>query len=339
MMTTSAEGALGAVSKVPPLWGDGLLDRSLASQWYPGTWDEVDLDELTFFMPGLTRHTSTAEGGPAAHLRAALARRVGVTLPLLAGYLKRDEGKDRKRLIELIEECAGLAPGSLREAIKTPSAADVPATVRTRVLRPLSAGERLEAIVYELSVLNCLGRMVQDCQAAGGEARTNSNARPSCSEADALVATIHSGVNAAYVYPHLAYAHETFAAGAWLGVLLSGRRALLPETIAARLAEVGSISRLSGRMPGQAQNATDVVLSYHAHLAVGHRRMNRLAHRALRRSRAPAVRARRPLFDISKRPWIWNDELCAAVARRLSPYLQSPVHLREERTCNVISAP
>ncbi len=330
-MTTSAEGALGAVTKAPPLWGDGLLDRSLASQWYPGTWDEVDLDELTFFMPGLTRRTAPAQGGLASHLRAALARRVGVTLPRLAGYLKLDAVRDRKRLLELIEECAGLPPLDLRDAVAAAGTSTPASGVHTRALRPLSLEERLDAVVYEVSVLNCLGRMLQDCSQESLETRVGTNARQPFAEADALIATIHSGINAAYVYPQFAYAHETFAAGAWLGVLLTGRRALLPEMIAARLSEAVSA--------GGVQDASGVVLSYHAHIAVGHRRMSRLAHRAQRRSRPPAVRARRPLFGVAKRPWVWNDELCSAVARRLSPYVQSPVHLREERTCNVISAP
>jgi hypothetical protein len=49
---------------------------------------------------------------------------------------------------------------------------------------------------------------------------------------NALLGSIHTGINASYVYPEHAYAHELLTAGAWLGVLLKGRRALMPKAVA-----------------------------------------------------------------------------------------------------------
>jgi hypothetical protein len=333
-MTPSVESAhgtvLGAVTKVPPLWGDGLLDRSLASHWYPRTWDDVDLDELTFFMPGLTRLASPENGGVAAHVRMALARRVGIAMGVAQDCAGADAARDKQRLRDIIEDCAGLNGLISNDLPVTAHGKDDGGRYRHIKWRPVTLKGRLDDLVYELSVLQCLGSMLEATAAGPGALRTGQNV----SVADALVASIHSGINAAYVYPHLAWAHETFSAGAWLGIVLSGRRALLPEMIAARLVEASHSERASQA----AADPADRVLAYHAEICVGRRRMSRLAHRALRRSRPLAVSARPPLFNVPRLPWRWNEDLSGGIERRLSRYVRSTGYVGEERTCNVISA-
>lgn len=333
-MTPSAESAqdtvLGAVTKVPHLWGDGLLDRSLASHWYPRTWDDVDLDELTFFMPGLTRLASPENGGVAAHVRMALARRVGIALRVAQDCVGADAAQDKQRLRDIIDDCTGLNGLLLSDVLAAAEDKNDGGHYRQFKWRPVTLKGRLDNLVYELSVLQCLGSMHDTSSAGRSAPPTGQNV----SVADALVASIHSGINAAYVYPHLAWAHETFSAGAWLGIVLSGRKALLPEMIAARLVEASHSERASQA----AADPADRVLAYHAEICVGRRRMSRLAHRALRRSRPLAVRARPPLFSVPRLPWRWNEDLSGGIERRLSRYVRRTGYAGEERTCNVISA-
>src|SRR5262245_53520735 len=58
-----------------PVWGDGLVGRSLASLWYPTRWSSTCEDELVFLIPWLTsglRPTTAAPPEVACHLRRAL---------------------------------------------------------------------------------------------------------------------------------------------------------------------------------------------------------------------------------------------------------------------------
>ena len=81
--------------------------------------------------------------------------------------------------------------------------------------------------LLELSILASLDRLLNDAhrlRRAGAEPSA-SRIQPS----DALIASIYSSINAAYIYPELEFMHETLTLGAWLGFLERGRPALLPE--------------------------------------------------------------------------------------------------------------
>ena len=79
-----------------------------------------------------------------------------------------------------------------------------------------------------LAALDRFFSMMRAVRRGGAEPAAN-RIQPS----DALVASIYSSINAAYVYPELDYMHETLMLGAWLGFLERGRPALMPDYIAA----------------------------------------------------------------------------------------------------------
>lgn len=312
-MSTLAQGFLKRHGKPAALWGDGLVEQSLSTMWYPSDWDDVDGDELIFFMPGLAARTMSANGAVAAQIHDALGRRLYFAQTAIAKLLKPHAGEDATGVLALTQELAGVTPGSFSEI-----GADNLTAVRAAqpcALRQLSGPERLRAeVVYDLCVVNSLDRMLQGCRARAAPSRGAAHNVPDCPGADALVASIHSGINAAYVYPHLTHAHETLSAGAWLGVLLSKRPALLPPSIAAVFVE------LYRRMQSaESSDDGDAVLAYHALQAVGQARLHRQAQRALKADDAVQVRPRwLQSSSTNVLPPVWNVELAETISRRIS---------------------
>ena len=99
----------------------------------------------------------------------------------------------------------------------------------------------------------------------------------------ALIGSIYSRINAAYVYPELAPSHETLSVAAWLGVLLAGRAALMPPFIARWLLEDGA------RGPSVTIKTTaDAIIDRHVMLLGGHDRLEKIARR-VERVGVPAV--------------------------------------------------
>lgn len=314
--------------KVSGLWGDGLVDRSLSTHWYPSRWEDVDLDELTFFMPGLAARSKDGTGGVAVYIRQALARRIRYASQALTNIL----GKARLGaggIIEIVEDCAGVEPGNLSRArLATPGSAYAAVDDGYEIADRLEAEryavwQRLmptyirtgsaAVLVHELSVIACLDRMLRDCLTAGDAPVPGSNSETACFQADALVASVYSRINAAYVYPQLMLAHETFSAGAWLGVLEGGRSALLPEAIAGTFEDLYQRNAENGPAP----DACDAVLLYHSDITAGRSRLRRQARHVTRHGRAAFVRSRRLRFSQRPAPPVWNSDLCAAITQRL----------------------
>ncbi len=97
---------------------------------------------------------------------------------------------------------------------------------------------------------------------------------------DAYVTSIQTRINAAYVLPEHAMHHELLSMGAWLGVLLDGRAALMPEFVAHRLVAVGT-----RKLPGDGLGrVTDDVIEQLG----GMNRFMRTARKVLR-TRQPVV--------------------------------------------------
>jgi hypothetical protein len=177
-----------------PPWGDGFVGRPLATLWYPRSWSEVSDDELVLFLPQLTE-CDDPQFGIAARLRESFIRRTRVS-----------------------EELAALS-GARAAALR-----GKPLTVEERatVNRLPFDGDRPQW-AREAAILDAIGHMLR---------RAHGEFEDAPSLEIALLASIHTGINASYVYPEHAYAHELLAAGAWLGVLLKGRRAIMPEAVA-----------------------------------------------------------------------------------------------------------
>ena len=221
------------------VWGDGFVEQSLAAFYGNATWDDVSGDELVILMPALAgrgRSTTTARDVAFFVQRALMARIFHCILrmatlkeggpPSMAGHRSALDTVVRSQVVTAISpiEAAPAGESIWVELFGTP-----PAPASAHDGPPINI--RNEWLV-ELSILAALDRFLNDAH------RLRRGAKPEASRilpSDALIASIYSSINAAYVYPELEYMHETLMLGAWLGILERGRAALLPDTIAGRL--------------------------------------------------------------------------------------------------------
>lgn len=283
------------------LWGDGLVDQSVATRWRQRHWDDVDVDELTYFIPGLLapealNAATESSSGPASFLNEALETQLARAVAALVGLWPN--GSERERQVRALGFVTALGITSI-------PARDI--CNQCRVSNPASgirmiwAGGRKAAAIYELSVLATIDCMLGDATKLA--ARAVAPVMPAPSASDALIASMHSGVNGAYIYKDLAYAHETLATAAWIGKLLAGRPALLPDFIAAILIETAyRVKRNSVTDP------LDALIYRHAVAAVGERRLLRLSRRVMQTGRPVAVHKKR-LFALAPPRYVWNPGL------------------------------
>ena len=284
-------------------WGDGLVDCSVATLYYPSSWDSVGADELAFLLPSLC-HSARQAGNPDARMarffQDALAARIE----------------------ELVRRADAEAPGRGTDALARIRAARVVATIATDSAHTEGAlawqqlycrsGRALPlddtGWTFELCVLAALDRAVA----------TLSGAVPTATSrellAEALVTSIHSGVNAAYAYPALGHVHELMGVGVWLGHLVRGRSALMPHFVAERLIEE------FGRAPAHAQNymePTRALIVYYAAEAAGVRRLLRAAKRVFKTGRPALVRPGNP-EQVNRLPTpFWDAALTKLIGTHL----------------------
>jgi len=176
-----------------PPWGDGFIEYPLATLWHPRSWSDVSDDELVLYLPQLT-DCDDPQFGIAARLRERLIHRTRISeaLSVLSGDVSAVRAKP-------------LTPEERATVGHLPLDRDRPSWMQ------------------EAAILAAIRHMLR---------RACSEATDTLSLETALLASMHTGINAAYVYPEHAYAHELLTAGAWLGVLLKGRRALMPRAVA-----------------------------------------------------------------------------------------------------------
>lgn len=225
-----------------PPWGDGFLELSLSTLWYSRSWSDVSDDELVLLFPYLNQ-SDDPEFGVAARIRRAFFRRLRASMIIL------DEG-GKQRTLDLIAKTS-----SISSIISDKNFADIAIQIPTLEERTI-AGRFASQTSWksETAVLASINHLLLKVSAGGAQTIS-----PELT--DALNGSIHTGFNAAYVYPAYAFAHELFATGAWLGILLRGRAALMPEFIARVLNE--SLVRPHGADP-----ASDV-LRFNAERAGG----------------------------------------------------------------------
>lgn len=133
---------------------------------------------------------------------------------------------------------------------------------------------------------------------------------------DVLLATIHTSMNGAYVYPETDYAHELLTAGAWLGVALTGRKALMPSTVGEAL-----LSYL-----GRSQRADDPceqrivrILEYYSGHIGGADRLIRTAQSALGKGPQIFTALREHRGSDATDAAIWNP----ALVMRINSFLEA----------------
>lgn len=294
-------------------WGDGLVDLSYTTLLGPADWTRVDRDELVLFLPALARTGPCAGSGdgPAPFVRRALDESTARAADLLARYLRRGGGAD------------GGAVAALHADLGLGARAPAAAASRTFVMPGLPQSRRTlrRRLVRELAVRACLAACLGDRErperlrcATPGEA---------LSPADAAIVALHARINAAYLDPALAYAHETFALAAWIGTATTGRPSLLPRFLAevaldvlARAADAGCGANCGSEAAPAA--ALDRLLAAHIDAAIGSRRMLRAARHCLDDAGAVLVTPHwRALERIGRLP-AWNEPLFAVLDARLT---------------------
>lgn len=262
-----------------PSWGDGIAEQTVSSLYYPAAWETVSQDELIFLMPSLRRARADKGTVTSRLFQRALAAR----LNLLVRRAEATGDGAAKAIITAIEAANLIQSMSLEEAFAAQRDASHSSPCgETRapeaIADPRANSKDGRAYwVFELSVLSSLDRAARVAVSAPAPGSDGAEL-PS-----ALIASIYSGVNAAYAYPSLECAHELLSVGVWLGYLLSGRRAMMPLFVAERL-----IAHLGGGPGNGTADTCEALIMFHAEASAGVTRLLRTA-KSVYKSGAPAV--------------------------------------------------
>lgn len=245
-------------------WGEGLTELSLSTLWRSRNWSDLSDDEFVLFIPNLM-HDGHPEFNPVARFRSAALGRLRTSLLVLGG-------DPRKALRYVIETGAlsGIYQDDELEAVISCDPTREEYALARRLKSGLPTDWRTETAIF--SSLSSLLR---------GEA-----ASPPLT--DALIASIHTAFNAAYVCPSHAYTHELLGMGAWLGILLRDRSALMPEFVAHGL--------LDSLDSSQRDDLVRQILRRHVERTGGAPHLLQQAKRVLKSGRPIVVRPGRPIF-------------------------------------------
>jgi len=301
------------------LWGDGLVDRSLSTAYYPCTWDDVSEDELAFLLPSLRDWPAAADGdvGPAFFLRRALVARIHDLAQRTAALAREDKWPDvftaikHSGLLTTLSSTIGWEDGEAEWSELYRSGRLVRHRARSSPNGMIYESPR-DYLLFELYVLFCLDRTLRDATA-----RTRGATPPTPADftlSDALTASIYSSFNAAYVYPHLACSHELMTVGAWLGYLVRGRTALMPPFIAERL-----LDHLSDPCPDETTESglCTALLRFHGEMAARLSRLLKKAKQVYKTGLPLAVRPSRSWELGPVRPQVWGVARSHSIADRI----------------------
>ena len=302
-----ATGSLRSRDHARPIWGDEWAEGSINCLWYPCNWRDVSDDELVLLIPSLVSLKPNGDHpdrfGPSRNLRRALIARLRWAVLALSSSAN-GESDAFERVLEVINQTKAMTAIDIRdwstgEAECTEFYGDLAAELSTRRLSHRFTASKSEASsqywIYELTVLACMDRLL--CHSISTQDVSGSIGRDGGHYGipEILLATIHSGLNGAYVYQQIAGSHELLTVGAWLGHLLRGRAAIMPDFIADYIVE-----RFS-QAPDEDNSAArrcDRLLYIYGDLTVGSRRLLKIARRVKANGDAAVVT---PKFRYSER--------------------------------------
>jgi hypothetical protein len=301
-------------------WGDGLADETLGNAWHRASWTEVDTDELVYLIPSLAGRrrvaASTEDFGPATVARDALGMQVFRTAYALR-EITGDHGDGSAEALDLIAASGVLTTIDPYTAwVEGRDGAErlcARGRASPEAFRPIDPGIGQEACVFELAVVSCLDRLHS---AARGPAHRGGAAQD-MPLPEALVASIHSTFNAAYVFPQLACVHEVLSVGAWLGHLVKGRPAYMPPFVAAYLEAELAPGREGDASAG---GRSTRILRSHAEQAVGLERLHAVARRVASTGRPMLVKPR-AMPGLGFTPYLWSAHLRSSIMRRVDAQL------------------
>jgi hypothetical protein len=253
------------------VWGDGLIEQSLGAFYGHVTWDDVSGDELPILMPALAGRRPGAETSrnSAYFVQRTLVARIFHCMIRMASLTEGDDPPSlaaRRAALDTIvrsQVVTAVSPidaASAGESVWVELFGSEPAS-RSATEGPLP-NLRNEWLL-ELSILASLDRLLNDARRLrrGGAEPSANRIQPS----DALIASIYSSINAAYIYPELEFMHEMLMLGAWLGFLERGRPALLPNTIAQRLLRY--LGEKPAKIPATDDGKCEALIRVHSGMA------------------------------------------------------------------------
>jgi hypothetical protein len=303
-------------------WGEGLVNRSLASLWYPADWDEASDDELAFLLPALGawrpgRAATEDHDGPIPYLTRVLKLRALSAAALISAKSRRIPATQPRQALEELLARGILTTISLddfdpaaTDAAGAPSRATDPALRKSRAT-PDQPGSLPNWLAVEVTALAHLDRLLHDAQGAGHDGTPLVDWPLSL--ADVIVATVNARLNGAYVHPAYAHAHELLTAAALLGHLVHGRAAYIPPQLAHCLVDL--LSR-DEKPAAREEDWCAPVLRTYADLAGGCRRTLALAKRAAASGRPYLARPRRPTIPKDIGRTTWNARLFQKITGR-----------------------
>jgi hypothetical protein len=120
-----------------PIWGDGFLDLSLSTFWYPRSWVDVSDDELVLFLPSLVAADQAQQGAP-VRIRNAFIRRLRASILILAP-------RDRLQAFNEIAETSAISgiesDGNLSDRNRRLLAPNTPLPIDARRVRVHPIGD------------------------------------------------------------------------------------------------------------------------------------------------------------------------------------------------------
>lgn len=292
-------------------WGLDIADDAEELLALARSWSDVDVDELAYLLPSLIdeprRIGDRAALDPTRLTEETLWHRAAMVARLAAnGGVSCGNSAGAPQMLAMLTECGLLseeaAAGALRHLYHDGMFHDAPI--------PLSGTASVMdrgTLVEELSILTTLAA------AASRPAPATRDVPATLS--DAVVVSVHTRMNGAYVFPEYEFAHELLTSAAWAGHVLRGRTALMPATVAEYILGCSFGPALSHG------SAADASFVWYAERAAGITPLERTARRVLKRGHAIAVQpktVRRPqavLTSNPRRSQIVERQLARSAAR------------------------
>jgi hypothetical protein len=289
-------------------WGEHWVDAPISELWCRREWSDVCADELIFLLPSLRRdsYVDTPDFGLATYIREAMIARLAQAITTLT---RNANGAiaNAAAVLEIIE--ASGATTSLSDEEKACALRHCVSYLsgRGRSFRTVASDQNKALWHFELSVLATLDRMLIEAGPRSPSCGTRRSLLDTLDLPDALLASIHSRLNAAYVLPQFVFAHELFMVGAWLGLLCAGRDARLPVGIAAVFADIFGES-----LPLDGSGANDILvelLIFHAQTAIDASTLLKISRCVVAGGSSVLVRAGVHQDNRSRAHPIWNSKL------------------------------
>lgn len=272
--------------------GSPSLDQQL-------DWDSVEADELVCLYPALLWSAPPRDDdSPLIRtLRRALLARIQIVLAQMALSPSNGQSSPASIYSALKEACdccsmtadEGWHSSETHEALAElypATGTDDAGKAVTSLHSHVSVNDIARA---EASVIAALSNILTWAREPEGAASMGAR---SVTADEAVLASIYSGINAAYIYRHLDWAHELMTSAAWIGLLLRGRSAALPVAVAERLVD------LFERAPyslAASSDLSDWILWRHAEAACSASHLRTIAYNVIR-SRLPQVVKPAPVY-------------------------------------------